>query len=126
MTSPNIQAAVDNLVAAIRAELRDEFLTLIGDSDAPAKARARRSTKAGRKPPARRRPKGAKRSPEEIEQLTKSVLGYIRKSPGQRVEQIAGGLGTTTKELTLPISKLLAAKVLKTRGVRRGTTYTAK
>lgn len=127
MTSPNIQAALDNLVAAIRAELREEFLNLIGGSEPTRQARAQAPRKKGKSSSqATTRAKGARRSPEELEELTKNILAYVRKNAGQRAEQIAAGLGTSTKELVRPITKLLADKALKTQGVRRGTTYTAR
>jgi len=128
MTSPAIQAALDNLVAAIRAELRDEFLSLIGGAEPARKGAAKATRKNAAVAPSRgkARPKGARRSPEELEELTKNILAYIRKNAGQRAEQIAAGLGTSTKELVRPIAKLMAEKALKTQGVRRGTTYTAR
>src|SRR5262245_19755149 len=121
MTTPQIQAALDSLVAAIRAELREEFLSALGGS-APAAKRGR-AVRAATKV-VRARAKGAKRSSEELEALTKNVLTYVKRNPGQRVEQIAAGLGTTTKELALPIIKL--GKALKTQGQRRGTKYSAR
>jgi hypothetical protein len=125
MTTPQIQAALDSLVAAIRAELREEFLSALGGGAAPTVKRGgRRGARAAAAPVKRARAKGAKRSGEELEALTKSVLGYVKKNPGQRVEQIAAGLGTTTKELALPIIKL--GKALKTQGQRRGTKYSAR
>jgi hypothetical protein len=72
------------------------------------------------------RSKGGRRSAEELQELATGVLGYIRKNPGQRAEQIAAGMGTTTKELVRPISQRLADKAVKTAGVKRGTSYTAK
>lgn len=69
------------------------------------------------------RAKGAKRPPSEIESLTTELGNYIKNNPGQRIEQIAKGLGTTTKELTLPVKKLLAKKAIKTRGQKRATQY---
>jgi hypothetical protein len=73
---------------------------------------------------AKTRGKGGKRTPEELEALTKNVLSHIKRHPGQRVEQIAAALGTTTKELALPIIKL--GKALKTQGQRRGTKYSVR
>jgi hypothetical protein len=70
--------------------------------------------------------KWAKRTPEELEALTKSLVSYLKKNPGQRSEQIAAGLGTTTKDLALPLGALVEAKQLKTAGQRRGMTYTVK
>jgi hypothetical protein len=125
MTTPSIQAALDSLVAAIRAELREEFLSALGGSAPAAKRGAPRGKRAPAAAPAKRaRTKGAKRTSEELEALTKNVLAYVKRNPGQRVEQIAAELGTTTKELALPIIKL--GKALKTQGQRRGTKYSAR
>ena len=125
MTTPTIQAALDALVDAIRSELRMEFLSALGGAE--PSARRGDARKPGRTPaPARMktRAKGAKRTPDELEALTKNVLAHIKRNPGQRVEQIAAALGTSTKELALPIIKL--GKALKTQGQRRGTKYSAR
>jgi hypothetical protein len=67
--------------------------------------------------------KGAKRAPEEIERLTNKLADYIKSNPGQRIEQIAEGMNTNTRELNLPAKKLIANKQIKTRGHKRATTY---
>lgn len=69
------------------------------------------------------REKGAKRPPDEIERLTGRLQDYIKGNPGQRIEQIADGMGTSTKELNLPAKKLIAGKQLKTKGQKRATQY---
>lgn len=74
----------------------------------------------------KKRAKGAKRPPEELAQLTAAVLSAIKKNPAKRAEQLAQILGITTKELALPIDKLKGEKAIKTKGQRRGTTYTAR
>jgi hypothetical protein len=123
MTTANIQAALDSLVDAIRSELRQEFLSALGGAPAATRGR-RRGARPAAPARAKTRSKGAKRTPEELEALTKNVLSHIKRNPGQRVEQIAEALGTTTKELALPIIKL--GKALKTQGQRRGTKYSAR
>lgn len=70
-----------------------------------------------------RREKGQKRDPGEIERLTGRLLDYVKGNPGQRIEQIAAGMGTVTKELNLPVKKLIAQKALKTKGQKRATQY---
>ena len=80
---------------------------------------------AGTPKPAKRA-KWQKRSPEELETLTKWIVTYIKKNPAQRSEQIAEGLSTTTKDLSLPLKALVEAKQLKTVGQRRGMTYSVK
>jgi hypothetical protein len=69
------------------------------------------------------RAKGEKRSAEEIEALETKFVEYVGKHPGLRIEQINKELGTSTKDLMLPIRKLIAARRLKTDGERRATKY---
>ena len=70
-----------------------------------------------------RRPKGAKRPADEIERTKERLYEFIKGNPGQRVEQINKALGTTTKDLTLPLKKLIADKAVKTEGEKRATAY---
>src|SRR5258706_2560245 len=72
------------------------------------------------------REKGAKRPPDEIERLTGRLLDYVKGNPGQRIEQIADGMGASTKELNLPAKKLIAGKQLRTKGQKRATQYFAR
>ncbi len=82
-----------------------------------------RGSGRGRAAAAASREKGAKRPPDEIERLTSRLQDYIKGNPGQRIEQIADGMGTSTKELNLPAKKLIAGKQLKTKGQKRATQY---
>ena len=75
-------------------------------------------------PPGRR--KGEKRAPEQLAQLVDKLFAAIKSKPGQRIEEIAGTLGTTTKELTLPAKKLISEKRVSTRGQKRATRYFAR
>jgi hypothetical protein len=68
--------------------------------------------------------RSGKRSPQELAKTADRLLRHIKSNPGQRAEQIAEGVGTSTKALALPLRKLVAEKRLKTKGVARGTTYT--
>ena len=58
--------------------------------------------------------------------MSKRFHGHVQKNPGQRIEQLADGMGISTRELNLPVKKLLAAKKLSTKGQKRATTYFAK
>lgn len=69
--------------------------------------------------------RGRKRNSTDLERLADSFHGYVAKHPGLRIEQINKELGTTTKDLALPIRKLLADGDIKTKGERRATTYFA-
>jgi hypothetical protein len=101
-----------------------EFLSALGGTAPAANRGARKVGRAAAPARSKARAKGAKRTPEELETLTKNVLAHVKRNPGQRVEQIAAALGTSTKELALPIIKL--GKALKTQGQRRGTKYSAR
>jgi hypothetical protein len=71
------------------------------------------------------RGRGAKRSAEELEKMAEDFHNFVAKHPGLRIEQINKELGTTTKDLALPIRKLVADGALKTKGNKRSTTYFA-
>lgn len=75
---------------------------------------------------AARKSKGGKRTSESVLEMASTLLEYIRTHEGERLDQIAKGLGISTKELKLPVQKLFAQKAIKTTGVKRGTTYFAK
>jgi len=67
--------------------------------------------------------RGAKRAPEDIEALAKKFATFVKANPGLRIEQINKELGTTTKDLALPIRKLIAEGVISAKGKKRSTTY---
>ncbi len=74
---------------------------------------------------ARGRGRGAKRTSDELEKMADNFHAFVTKHPGLRIEQINKQLGTTTKDLALPIRKLLAEGALKTKGEKRSTAYFA-
>src|SRR3990172_1974249 len=62
---------------------------------------------------------GAKRTSEDLNQIATKFIEFVAKHPGLRIEQINKQLGTTTKDLALPIRKLTAEKRLKVKGKKR-------
>ena len=64
-----------------------------------------------------------KRRDSELNALSEKFAGFVRHHPGLRIEQINRNLGTTTKELALPIRRLVAAGVIHTKHQKRATTY---
>ncbi len=73
----------------------------------------------------RPRGKGAKRSSDELDKLSEQFIEFVRQNPGLRIEQINKQLNTTTKDLALPIRKLIGEGALKAKGQKRSTTYFA-
>lgn len=67
----------------------------------------------------------AKRPPKDLEALSDRFVSFVRLNPGLRIEQINKHLGTATKDLALPIRKLVAAGTVTVEGERRSTTYFA-
>ncbi len=76
-----------------------------------------------KKAAAAKRAAGEKRPPGELAKLVEKLGDYIKGHPGQRMEQIGKALGTPTKDLTLPVKKLLSAKKIRTQGEKRATEY---
>ena len=74
---------------------------------------------------AERRGKGAKRSSSQLDRLQSRVMEFVTANPGMRIEQINKELGTSTRDLQLPIRKLIASGALKSKGEKRATTYFA-
>jgi hypothetical protein len=73
----------------------------------------------------RGRGRGAKRSSDELDVLAEQFHSFVAKNPGMRIEQINKQLGTSTRDLALPIRKLIAEGAIKTKGAKRSTAYFA-
>ncbi len=67
--------------------------------------------------------RGGKRTADELETLAEDFHAFVTKHPGMRIEQINKQLGTTTKDLALPIRKMIADGTLKVKGKKRSTAY---
>lgn len=75
-------------------------------------------------PPGRPRGgRGAKRTAADLEALSSKVAAFVKAKPGLRIEEINKELGTTTKDLALPIRKLIADGMLTAKGQKRSTKY---
>ncbi|HSC86354.1 MAG TPA: hypothetical protein VLC09_03760 [Polyangiaceae bacterium] len=128
MTDPNsaitsrIERFVSDLSEVIRQAALEQVSDALGGGSGVGNGRAGRKAGAGA-PALKKRAKGAKRSAEDFEALSKSIIGTVGSQPGLRADQLAEALGVETRELALPIKKLLAEKLLTKKGARRGTTY---
>jgi len=87
---------------------------------APIKFTAPKLAAAKFAPPARTR---ARRGHREIEALREKLLAAIAEQPGQRAEDINAALGTRTAQIAQPLRKLVAERLVRTEGARRGTRY---
>lgn len=66
---------------------------------------------------------GRRRAPELLAPLMARVHGYIKAHPGHGVGPIAAALGTSTRDLSLVLRKLLDEKKVTSKGKKRGTRY---
>jgi hypothetical protein len=95
-------------------------------SEAPAqraRSKVAAPAPAAKKGAAPRRASGEKRPPAELARLTEKLGEYIKAHPGLRMEAIGKALGAPTRELNLPVKKLLAAKRIRSQGHKRATEY---
>jgi len=119
-TPARVQSIIDRFVSELTQVARDEAARVVMGGFG--------ASKPGRKPAsngAGRTRGGEKRSPEKLEALQEKFLGFVKSHPGLRIEQINKELGTSTKDLALPIRKLMASRQLRAHGQKRATTYFA-
>jgi hypothetical protein len=69
------------------------------------------------------RVRGGKRSSEQVEGDATRLLAFITESPGKRAEEIAREIGLSTKEMALPLKKLIGGRQIRTEGQKRATRY---
>lgn len=122
-----VEAFVEEITTMIRTSALEVVSEALGEGGTRPAARGRgRAVAAVAAVSSGRRAKGAKRDPRMLQALTDKLGDYIKKNPGLRIEQIGKALGTPTKDLALPVKKLIAGKKIATKGQKRATTYFAK
>jgi len=117
----DIQRLVDSFVAQVTELARRAAIDTL--ESALGRSSGARGAGAGLVRIGRSRGRGAKRTADELEKLQDDFVAFVGKNPGMRIEQINKQLGTTTKDLALPIRKLIADGSLKVKGKKRSTTY---
>ncbi len=114
----DIQRLVDGFVAQLTELARKAAVEGLEQALSRSGSRGGAVARLGRG-----RGRGAKRTSNELEKMQDDFLSFVGKNPGLRIEQINKQLGTTTKDLALPIRKLIADGSLKAKGKKRSTTY---
>ncbi len=82
--------------------------------------------KAAPKKVAAKKTNGVKRTPEQVERLAARALTAVTKHPGMNVGEISKAVKASTKDLALPMRKLIEGKAIRTKGERSATTYFPK
>jgi hypothetical protein len=116
------RAAIDTLESAFagRATTRSSTAASVAIAAVPASNGERAERTRGGRPRV-----GAKRTSADLVALSDRFASFVKANPGLRIEQINKELGTVTKDLALPIRKLLADGVITSKGQKRSTTYFA-
>jgi hypothetical protein len=128
-----IQAAALRLTNEIVAVLGAAFATAVTEVGARAPARPAIGPKAKpvraaapAKRPEVRNGKRIRRSDGQLMEVGGQVVQLLQANKkGLRIEQINKMLGTTTRQLSRPILKLLSNRQIRKIGDRRATTYFA-
>jgi hypothetical protein len=118
-----IQALIDSFVAELGEVAKqialDQLKTAFGSVKlAPLPLSSPSSAGGGRSGRSRR-------GQREIEALRTKLLAVIGDNPGCRAEDINGALGTRTPQIAQPLRRLVADRLVRTEGARRGTKYFA-
>jgi hypothetical protein len=71
------------------------------------------------------RPYGPRRTLADLRELSRRLAAFVHANPGLGITQINQGLGTRTRDLALPIRKLMAIGVIRAVGQKRSTRYFA-
>lgn len=119
-----IDSFVNELTSALEAQTTAAIREALGGGEAARVGNGRRAK--GPKTVRTISAKNYKRSPEQLAAHTSMLLREIKKKPGSSIEELAECVGAKTKDLALPIRKLLDDKKIGKKGVRRGTRYTAR
>jgi len=129
---PDIQSIVQSFAAqlsdAVRRNTIDDMLRRIRDAGGgevpiPYSKAGGRMVRVVRMGKAKR--KGGRRSADDVAQMGASLLAFVKANPGKRGEEIAKALKTDVGTMRLPMKALIKAKKVKTKGQKRGMTYTA-
>lgn len=129
-----VRACEELGAAVVQALVRIGTESLHGASDieprplaktAPSEPRAatpRRAPTASSAPTSKK-PRGAKRTEQELAKTADRIASYVAKHPGMRTEEISAALGMTPKEMAFPMGKLREANRVKSTGSARGMKY---
>jgi hypothetical protein len=135
-----IRIRIDAFVTELTSLVKEAALASVGEAlgstprRGPGRPRGTRRRGPGRprglgRPPKNGRARAGKRSKRstgQVDAVAAKVLAHVKGHPGQRLEEIGRALKTPTRNLKLPVSKLLAAKRLKKSGAKRGTKYAVR
>lgn len=118
-------------MATIEKEIRDRIQRFVNDMNDLVRRAAMEAVNtalagSGRAARGVRIPTGGstgRRTPQALEAVQDRLLDYVRENPGLRIEQINEAIGTSTREVRRPLTKLLASGRLRREGEKRASRY---
>lgn len=121
-----IQALIDAFVADLGEIAKQIALEQLKIAFGSVKlAPLPRASSSSSSPASAARQGRARRAQHEIEALRDKLLTVISDNPGCRAEDINSALGTRTPQIAQPLRRLVADRLVRTEGARRGTRYFA-
>ncbi len=133
LVEARVQAFVQEVSALVRAAALEAVAGALGGQTVSSARRGRPPGSKNKSAPAagvaaapKAGKKRAKRTTEQVDAMAERILEHVKKNPGSSVEGMSKFFKVKSKELTLPINKLMDAKKMKTTGQKRGTKYHAK
>lgn len=119
--SQRVRAFVDEITDLAREQAMQALTAALHTGGRGALTARRATNGAGRGRLASAR--DGRRSADQIDSACDALMTEITARPGQRVEQIGAALSARTKDLALPLRKLVKEKRVRTEGQRRATKY---
>ncbi len=115
-----VEAFVAEITALIRQAAVDAAVNALTSGGAVGgRGRVASLSKPSKKPQGRIR-----RTEAQIQATMAKVLSFIDSHPGSRSEEIRASTHVPAKEMADALRRLVSEKSVKTKGMRRATTYT--
>jgi hypothetical protein len=123
-----LEQKIETFVGELNALVRQAAVDAVKDALSRKGAKATAPKRTGKKEPLAPKEmttpeKVGRRSPEQLARTVTKVRKHVQAKPGQIVEQIGTALGMPTKDLVLPLMKLLKSGELRKTGIKRNTKY---
>lgn len=128
-SSDRIRNLTENFVRELEQAIRESALESVqsallgGAQSAPTRRGPKPTVSSAPKRARKASGKRGKRTPEQVEADGMNAVDYVRGNPGCPVGDIGTALGLSTKDLRLPLLRLVEAGTLRTEGQKRGTRY---
>lgn len=121
-----IETFLEEISSLLKQAALESVRAALGDGATPVQRGPGRPPKsAGARSVGRPRGGGGKRSSEQVDEMASRILAYVKTNAGESLEAISRAIGVPTKEMKLPVIKLLSTRQLKKTGQKRGTKYFA-